>query len=285
MNKIDINGINLIAELEGLELKAYKCPAGIFTIGLGNTFYADGSKVKEGDKITKEQAYYLFHLIATKFEKVINDSVKKPLTQNQFNSLFCFCYNVGITAFKNSTLLRLVNINPKDANIAKQFLRWNKIAGVPSKGLTNRRIKESAIYFTKLLLICFLLTSCGTRKVQKSDVVENVNVKVENNIEKSTDSFIVEADSSEILVIEPIDTIKPIIIAGIEYKNARLSYTKKKVVKNTTVKEIVVDKGSTKVKQEVKEVKKEVEKTTNPLLYLIFPLVIGIVLIFGRKLI
>lgn len=285
MNKIDINGINLIAELEGLELKAYKCPAGIFTIGLGNTFYADGSKVKEGDKITKEQAYYLFHLIATKFEKVINDSVKKPLTQNQFNSLFCFCYNVGTTAFKNSTLLRLVNINPKDANIAKQFLRWNKIAGVPSKGLTNRRIKESAIYFTKLLLICFLLTSCGTRKVQKSDVVENVNVKVENNIEKSTDSFIVEADSSEILVIEPIDTIKPIIIAGIEYKNARLSYTKKKVVKNTTVKEIVVDKGSTKVKQEVKEVKKEVEKTTNPLLYLIFPLVIGIVLIFGRKLI
>lgn len=278
MNKLNVDGINLIAELEGLELKAYQCSAKKWTIGLGNTFYADGSKVKEGDKITKEQAYYLFHLIATKFEKAINDNVKKPITQNQFNSLFCFCYNVGITAFKNSTLLRLININPKDANIAKEFLKWNKIAGVPSKGLTNRRIKESAIYFTKLLLICFLLTSCGTRRVQKSDVVEKVNVKVENNIEKSTDSFIVEADSSEILVIEPIDTIKPIIIAGIEYKNARLSYTKKKVVKNTTVKEIVVDKSSVKIKEEFKEVKKETKKTTNPLLYLLIP--VGIFLIY-----
>ena len=147
--KLDIKGVNLLAQLEGLELKAYKCSANVWTIGLGNTFYEDGSKVKEGDKITKEQAYHLFYLIATKFEKAINLNVKKEISQNQFNSLFCFVYNIGITAFRNSTLLRLVNINPKDANIAKQFLRWNKIAGKESKGLTNRRIIESHLYFTK----------------------------------------------------------------------------------------------------------------------------------------
>ena len=291
--KLDVNGINLLADLEGLKLKAYKCPAGIWTIGLGNTFYADGSRVKEGDIITKEEAYYLFHLIATKFEKTINDNVKKPLTQNQFNSLFCFCYNVGQTAFVNSTLLRLININPSDANIAKEFLKWNKIAKIPSKGLTNRRIKESALYYTKFLLLFFLLTSCGTRKMQKSDIVENkkeeLNIKVENNIEKSTDTFTKVVDTSETLTIEPIDTIKPIIVNGITYKNARLSYVKNKISKTIAVKEIIVDKSSKEVKQKIntnkQEVKKEVKRTTSPLLYLIFPLVIAIILIFGKKLI
>jgi lysozyme len=147
--KLDLKGVIFLEELEGLELKAYKCSAEVWTIGLGNTFYEDGSKVKEGDKITKEQAYNLFYLIAAKFEKSINQNVKVVISQNQFNSLFCFVYNIGITGFKNSTLLRLLNINPKDGNIAKQFLRWNKINGVESKGLTNRRIKESALYFTK----------------------------------------------------------------------------------------------------------------------------------------
>ena len=289
--KLDINGINLLASLEGLKLNAYKCLAGIWTIGLGNTFYADGSKVKEGDKVTKDEAYYLFHLIATKFEKTINDNIKKPITQNQFNSLFCFCYNVGTTAFENSTLLRLININPKDANIAKEFLKWNKIAGVPNKGLTNRRIKESVLYFTKFLLLFFLLTSCGTRKVQTSDTVENqkeqVNIKVDNDIKKSIDVVTIVTDSSETLVVEPIDTTKVIVIAGVTYKNARLSYVKNKIRTNTASKETVVDKGSMKIKEQTKvnkeQIKKEVEKKTNPLLFLLIPLGVGLLFIFTEK--
>jgi len=147
--KIDANGIKLLASLEGLKLKAYKCQAGIFTIGLGNTFYEDGDKVREGDNITLEEAYHLFYLIATKFEKTINDNLKVKINQNQFNALFCLCYNIGQVGFKNSTLLRLVNLNPNDGNIAKEFLKWNKISGVASKGLTNRRITESSLYFKK----------------------------------------------------------------------------------------------------------------------------------------
>jgi lysozyme len=147
--KLDSKGIKILEELEGLELKSYKCSADVWTIGLGNTFYEDGSKVKEGQVISKERAYLLFNLISKRFEKAINENVKVEISQNQFNALFCFVYNIGITGFKNSTLLRLLNINPKDANIAKQFLRWNKINAVESKGLTNRRIKESSLYFTK----------------------------------------------------------------------------------------------------------------------------------------
>ena len=149
MKKLDLNGVNLLAHLEGLELQAYKCSAGVWTIGLGSTFYENGSKVKRGDVITKDQAYSLFYLIAAKFERAIADNVKVSINQNQYNALFCWIYNVGITAFKNSTLLRVLNTNPNDGNIAKQFLRWNKIAGVESKGLTNRRIKESSLYFSK----------------------------------------------------------------------------------------------------------------------------------------
>jgi lysozyme len=148
-NKLDIEGVKVLEELEGLKLKAYKCSAGVWTLGIGNTFYEDGTKVKEGDSITKIQAYFLFNLISKKFVDAINENVKVKINQNQFNALFCWVYNVGISAFKNSTLLRILNTNPNDGNIAKQFLRWNKIAGKESKGLTNRRIKESSLYFTK----------------------------------------------------------------------------------------------------------------------------------------
>jgi lysozyme len=149
MKKLDLKGVDLLAQLEGLELQSYKCSAGVWTIGLGSTFYENGSKVKRGDVITKEQAYSLFYLIAAKFERAIADNVRVSINQNQYNALFCLVYNIGITGFKNSTLLRVLNTNPNDGNIAKQFLRWNKIAGKESKGLTNRRIKESSLYFTK----------------------------------------------------------------------------------------------------------------------------------------
>lgn len=147
--RISKKGVDLLIELEGLKLRSYKCSADVWTIGLGNTFYENGERVKENEFISEEDAFHLFFLIATKFEKIVNKYVTKNLTQNQFNSLFCFVYNIGETAFKNSTLLRLVNVNPNDGNIAKQFLRWNKIKGNISTGLTNRRIKESNLYYTK----------------------------------------------------------------------------------------------------------------------------------------
>jgi lysozyme len=148
--KLDKKGYDLIKEFEGLKLKPYLCSAQVPTIGYGSTYYENGKKVKLTDApITKERADELFQIVADDFAKRVLPLVKKPLTQNQFNSIVSFAFNLGVRALQNSTLLRLININPNDAMIAKEFLKWNKAGGVVVKGLTNRRIKESALYFTK----------------------------------------------------------------------------------------------------------------------------------------
>lgn len=141
--------VNLIAEFEGLELKAYRCSANVPTIGIGNTFYEDGSKVKMGDVITKERALLLGERIVNDFKSKVQKLVKSQVSENQLNALVSLAYNIGMGNFSKSTLLKLVNINPNDAMIAKEFLKWNKAAGKELKGLTNRRIAESALYFTK----------------------------------------------------------------------------------------------------------------------------------------
>ena len=148
--KLDSKGYSLIKEFEGFSDRPYKCSANIPTIGYGNTFYPDGKRVSMLDKqITKEYADEIFKYVADNFAFKVSKLIKSKVTQNQFNALVSFAYNVGIGNLEKSTLLKLVNINPNDAMIAKQFLRWNKAKGKELKGLTNRRIKESALYYTK----------------------------------------------------------------------------------------------------------------------------------------
>lgn len=148
--KLDKKGLDLIAEFEGLSLKPYLCSAKVPTIGYGSTFYENGTKVKLTDApITKQRAEQLLKNTADKFAEKVAVLITKPVTQNQFNALVSFAFNVGVSALKISTLLKLVNNNPNDGNIAKEFLKWNKAGGRVVQGLTNRRIKESALYFTK----------------------------------------------------------------------------------------------------------------------------------------
>ena len=148
--KIDKKGLSLIAEFEGLSLKPYKCSASIPTIGYGSTYYENGTRVQMSDvPITKQRAEQLLQHTADRFASKVANLIKKPVTQNQFNALVSFAFNVGSGALASSTLLKLVNVNPNDIMIAKEFLKWNKINKVPVQGLTNRRIKESALYFTK----------------------------------------------------------------------------------------------------------------------------------------
>lgn len=147
--------MKLIAEFEGFSDRPYYATAeeklkGIVTIGYGNTFYPDGSKVKITDaKISKEKALEILDYTVNKFRVQVKKYLKKEVTKNQEDALVSLAYNIGIGNFSKSTLLKLVNINPNDANIAKEFLKWNKQAGKELKGLTNRRIKESTLYFTK----------------------------------------------------------------------------------------------------------------------------------------
>jgi lysozyme len=148
--KLSQSGYDLIKEFEGLSLKPYKCSAGVPTIGYGSTYYENGVRVTMNDApISKDRAFDLLKITASRFAIKVENLLKKPVTQNQFNALVSFAYNVGSGALASSTLLKLVNINPNDAMIAKEFLKWNKAGGKSIQGLTNRRIKESALYFTK----------------------------------------------------------------------------------------------------------------------------------------
>jgi lysozyme len=146
--KLNKAGIDLMHEFEGLKLDAYLCPANIPTIGYGNTFYADGKKVKLGDRITKEQADTLFLGIAEDFAKRVRGLLKKDLNENQFSALVCLAYNIGVANLNKSTLLRKVNANPSDPTIDTEFLKWDKANGKVLAGLTRRRKAESKLYFT-----------------------------------------------------------------------------------------------------------------------------------------
>lgn len=146
--KLDNEGYLLITGFEGLSLKPYLDSVKIPTIGYGNTYYKDGKRVTLLDKpITQPQAFELFKTIADRFALRVSGLVKTKLTQNQFNSLTSLCYNIGSANFESSTLLRKVNINPKDITIAFEFKKWNKAGGKVLNGLTTRRLKESDSYF------------------------------------------------------------------------------------------------------------------------------------------
>ncbi len=148
--RLDSKGYELIKTFEGLSLKPYLCSANVPTIGYGNTFYTNGVKVTMSDApITQEKANEMLKVIADSFALKVSKIVPSGLTQNQFNALVSFAFNLGVQALTNSTLLRLVKINPNDGNIAKEFLRWNKAGGKVIDGLTKRRIKESSVYFSK----------------------------------------------------------------------------------------------------------------------------------------
>lgn len=146
------NGQRLIKQFEGLKLVAYQCSAGVWTIGWGTT-RIKGKPVTEGLKITLEQAQEYFTADLVPLEKAIATFVKVPLTQNQFDALVSFIYNIGIGGFANSSALLF--LNKKEYKIcASRMLLWNKTTDpktkklVVSPGLINRRKQESALFLS-----------------------------------------------------------------------------------------------------------------------------------------
>ena len=140
---ISEKGLNLIKSFEGCHLKAYKCPAGVWTIGYGHT----GKDVKEGLVITQEQAeHYLKNDVIIHSENV-SRLVKRPLTQNQFDALVSFEYNVGYGNFASSTMLKLLNKSEYQA-AAEQFDRWVFAKGKKLNGLVKRRKAEKELFLS-----------------------------------------------------------------------------------------------------------------------------------------
>jgi lysozyme len=147
--KVNKLGINMMHHFEGCRLQAYQCSAKVWTIGWGNTYYQDKKPVKQGDKVTQDQADELFEMIMNEFAIEVRNALTKEVNENQFSALVCFAYNVGIGNLKKSTLLRKVNVNPNDETIALEFAKWNKAGGKVLNGLVRRRKAEADLYFTK----------------------------------------------------------------------------------------------------------------------------------------
>ena len=143
--KISNNGLNLIKQFEGLRLAAYDDGAGVWTIGYGTIKYPNGARVKKGDKITQAQAdQYIANDVAT-FERSVNMLVNVPLTQNQFDALVSFTYNLGATNLSASTLLK--KLNTKDyKGTSAEFQKWNKAGGKVMTGLVRRRKAEMELF-------------------------------------------------------------------------------------------------------------------------------------------
>ena len=125
--------INAIKGFETLELKAYKCPAGVLTIGYGHT-----RGVKRGQVITKVQADVLLKGDILNVEKSLN-SMSITFTQGQFDALVDFCFNLGMVKFIGSTLYTKILVHATDDEIATQFRRWVYGGGKKLDGLVKRR--------------------------------------------------------------------------------------------------------------------------------------------------
>lgn len=139
-------GLAILKHYEGCELEAYKCPAGIWTIGYGNTFFPDGKPVRQGDKVTKAEAEAMLPAILRTFEISVHNHMVVPVKQHEFDAMVSLAYNIGIGAFENSTLLRKFKAQAPSSEVAEQFHRWNKGGGKVLNGLVKRRAAEAYLY-------------------------------------------------------------------------------------------------------------------------------------------
>lgn len=139
------SGIDLICNFEGKRLMAYDDGVGVWTIGFGTTIYPNGIKVKKGDVCTEAQAKAYMAYDLKKFELAVNNAVTVPLNQNQFDALVSLAYNIGTNAFKNSTLVKMLNAGDI-RGAANQFDVWIKAGSKRMQGLVNRRAKEKALF-------------------------------------------------------------------------------------------------------------------------------------------
>lgn len=144
MSRTNADGRQLIRDAEGLRLRAYRCPAGKWTVGYGDT----GPDVGPGLVITEEEAEErLERRLAEEFEPGVEQLLAVEVTCNQFSALVAFAYNIGLQALAESTLLRKLNAGDAEG-AAAEFGRWTKSGGRVLPGLIKRRQAEAELFLT-----------------------------------------------------------------------------------------------------------------------------------------
>jgi lysozyme len=145
------NGLELLKQWEGFELKVYKDSAGLPTIGVGHLITKSeqssgniviaGAPIPYANGLTDQQVLDLLSQDVQPAESSVNNGVKVELNQNQFDALVSFTFNVGGGSFSSSTLLKVLNQGQYD-QVPDQLRRWNKAGGKVVQGLVNRRENE-----------------------------------------------------------------------------------------------------------------------------------------------
>jgi lysozyme len=140
--------LDLIKEFEGLRLEAYKCPAGVWTIGYGTTARAGvGIKPEAGMVITEAEAEWYLEQSVAKFAAGVDAVITAPINENERGALVSLAYNIGLTGFRKSSALRWLNSGDK-AKAAAAIKLWNKAGNKVLAGLVRRREAEVALFWT-----------------------------------------------------------------------------------------------------------------------------------------
>lgn len=141
--KTSKDGRDFIKKQEGIKYDVYLDGGGVPTIGVGHTTHVyEGMPTASEEQVDK----WLTEDLCVA-ESAVNSFVHQKLTQNEYDALVSFIFNIGVTAFKNSTLLKLLNKGDK-TGAAAQFLRWNQDNGKVVDGLTKRRVREKTLFLT-----------------------------------------------------------------------------------------------------------------------------------------
>lgn len=143
--KMSAAGLDTVKEFEGLRLKAYKCPAAVWTIGYGHTSAAGSPIVTSDLEITRDAAEEILKKDMGQYEDGVSKYVKVSLTQGQFDALVDFAYNAGVGALAKSTLLKKVNAGKFD-EVPAEFMKWTKGGGKELPGLVRRRRAEVKLW-------------------------------------------------------------------------------------------------------------------------------------------
>ena len=133
-------GLEMIKHFEGLELNAYQCAAGVWTIGYGHT-----KGVQKGMVISEDTANEMLVEELKEYENYINTLVEVELNQNQFDAMVSWVYNLGSSNLQASTLLKVLNAGDYEG-VPAQIMRWNKAGGKVLEGLTRRRQAEADLF-------------------------------------------------------------------------------------------------------------------------------------------
>lgn len=137
-------GLALVKAFEGLRLTAYRCPAGVWTVGYGST----GPHVAPGTTVTAAEADALLLVDLQRFQSAVARLVASPLTEGQYDALVSFTFNLGEGALQASTLRAMLN-RGEYAGAADQFGRWVLAGGVKLPGLVRRRAAERALFLSE----------------------------------------------------------------------------------------------------------------------------------------